>query len=84
MRDKSLRFVKTYLLYLLNATELTLLNTLLARTGHRELQATPHVNTCEHGHILNETREKRAPERRPGQGQSVAVTSISDESGILG
>lgn len=34
MRDKSSGFVRNYLLYLLNATDLTLLNTLLARTGH--------------------------------------------------
>lgn len=37
MRDKYLKFVRNHLLYLLNATDLTLLNTLLAGTGHTEL-----------------------------------------------
>lgn len=44
--------------YLLNATGLTLSNNLMARTGHTQLQATPHVNTCEPKHILTETRVK--------------------------
>lgn len=48
VRVSSLRFVRRSLLYLLNTTNLTLLNILLARTGHTELQATPHVNTGAH------------------------------------
>lgn len=48
VRVSSLRFIRRSLLYLLNTTNLTLLNILLARTGHTELQATPHVNTGAH------------------------------------
>lgn len=81
MRDKSLRFVRKPLLYLLNATDLTLLNTPLARTGHTELRATAHVNTDTHA---VKPGRKRAPEKWPGQGQNVAVPGIRDESGILG
>lgn len=73
-RDKSLRFARNHLLYLLNAADLTLLNSLLARTEHTGLQA-----TCEH-----RQEEKELQRRWPGQGQSVTVPSVRDKSGILG
>lgn len=60
MRDKSLRFVWNHLLYLLNATDLTLLNTLPGK--HRTYRA-PGNSTCEHRHILTETREKKKSSR---------------------
>lgn len=81
MRDKPLRFVRRTLLYLLNATALTLLNTPLARTGHAELQATAHVNTDTYALKLV---RKRAPEKWPRQGQNAAVLGIGDERGIVG
>ena len=73
-RDKSFQlFSGSLCCVVLNAADLTTLNTFPAGAGHTGLQAT----TREHKHMLAETREDRkAPEEWPGQGQSVALQSV--------
>ena len=73
-----------YFLCLQNAKDLISTTSFLARTGHVELQATTHVNTSEQRHTVSDNGEKGAPERWPGQGQSVATPSNPDESSIHG
>lgn len=61
-------------MYLLNTTNLTLLNILLARTGHTELQATPHVNTGAHSLKLGRRSSREVTEVRTKCGSTKCYT----------
>lgn len=83
MRDKTLRFVRKSLLYVLNATDLTLLNTLRAR--NRTYGALGNA-TCEHRRTHTQTGpgEKKNLLRGGQSKDGARLHWASEKSGILG